>query len=117
MRVEDGGPLASRGARARIRGGRPIATEELVIGEWTLTAAAWTDRHQHEETNWVLEGQLHVTCDGQTATILPGHAVIIPPGALARYEAPIYARMLFVYGPSRDGHAMTDGVYEELPIT
>ena len=117
MRVEDGGSLVSREARARIRGGRPIATEELVIGEWSLTAAAWTDRHQHEETNWVLEGELHVTCDGQIAIILPGHAVIIPSGALARYEAPVYARMLFVYGPSRDGHTMTDGRYEELPIT
>jgi hypothetical protein len=40
--------------------------------------------------------------------------VVIPPGALARYEAPVFARMLFVYGPSDDGHAMTDGCYEEL---
>lgn len=117
MKVEDGGPLASRGARGRIRGGRAIATQELVVGEWSLTAAAWTDRHQHEETNWILEGELHVTCDGRTEIVPPGHAVIIPPGALARYEAPIYARMLFVYGPSGDGHAMTDGCYEELPTT
>ena len=117
MRVQWGGPLAPRQARARVRGGRPIATEELVIGEWSLTAAAWTDRHRHEETNWVLEGELHVTCDGRTAIILPGHAVIIPRGALARYEAPVYARMLFVYGPSGEGHSMTDGHYEELPIT
>jgi hypothetical protein len=65
---------------------------------------------------WVLEGELRATCEGRTAIVRPGHAVIIPPGALARYEAPIFARMLFVYGPSRDGHAMADGCYEELPI-
>jgi quercetin dioxygenase-like cupin family protein len=115
MRVEDGGPLAPRPARARIRGSRAIATEQLVVGEWSLTAAAWTDRHQHEETNWVLEGELRVTCEGRTEIVRPGQAVIISPGARARYEAPVYARMLFVYGPSADGHAMTDGRYEELP--
>lgn len=116
MRVEDGGALEPRGAGARIRSSRPIATEQLVVGEWSLSSAAWTDRHQHEETNWVLEGELHVTCDGRTAIVRPGHAVIVSPGALARYEAPIFARMLYVYGPSSDGHAMTDGGYEELPI-
>ena len=116
MRVEDGGPLAPRGARLRIRSGRPIATEQLVVGEWSLTSAAWSDRHQHEETNWVLEGELHVTSAGRTAIVRPGQAVVIPPGALARYEAPIFARMLFVYGPSNDGHTMSDGDYEELPI-
>ena len=84
------------------------------MGEWSLTAAAWTDRHQHEETNWVLEGELHVTCDGRTEVVGPGQAVIVPPGALARYAAPVHARMLFVYGPSADGHAMSDGRYEEL---
>ena len=68
-----------------MHGRRTAVTEQLVIGEWSLTAAAWTDRHQHEETNWVLEGELHVTCDGRTAIVRPGQAVIIPPGALARY--------------------------------
>ena len=77
--------------------------------------AAWTDRHRHEETNWVLDGELHVTCDGHTAIVSPGQAVVVPPGALARYAAPTYARMLYVYGPSDDGHAMSDGLYEELP--
>ena len=115
MRVEPAGPLTSRPGASRMHGRRPVATEQLVIGEWSLTAAAWTDRHQHEETNWVLEGELHVTCDGRTAIVRPGEAVVIPRGALARYEAPRHARMLFVYGPSADGHATTDARYEELP--
>jgi hypothetical protein len=46
--------------------------------------------------------------------VAPGHAVVVPRGSLARYAAPVYARMLFVYGPSDDGHATSDGRYEEL---
>ena len=106
--------MAPRRGRPRVQGRAAVATDELVIGEWSLTAAAWTDRHQHEETNWVLEGELHVTCDGQRQVVRPGEAVIVAPGALARYEAPVHARMIFVYGPSTDGHAMADGRYEEL---
>jgi quercetin dioxygenase-like cupin family protein len=97
-------------------GARPVATDQLVVGTWSLTAAAWTDRHQHEETNWVLEGELHVTCDQRTEIVRAGQAVIVPPGTRARYAAPVHARMLFVYGPSSDGHAAFDTAYEELPL-
>jgi hypothetical protein len=38
----------------------------------------------------------------------------VPPGTPARYAAPVFARMLFVYGPSTDGHAAMDTLYEEL---
>lgn len=116
MRIEDGGPMTARADRPRMTGGRAVATDELVVGMWSLTAAAWTDRHQHEETNWVVEGELHVTSGSRTEVVRAGQAVIVPPGAPARYAAPVYARMLFVYGPSRDAHATTDARYEELPI-
>jgi quercetin dioxygenase-like cupin family protein len=115
VEVVEGGPLVPRSGRPRMRGGSVARTEQLVIGEWSLTAAAWTDRHQHEETNWVLEGELHVTCEDRHEVVRPGQAVIVPRGELARYAAPVHARMLFVYGPSVDGHAGLDGRYEELP--
>jgi quercetin dioxygenase-like cupin family protein len=115
VQVASGGPLGPRPGRPRIQGGGAVATEQLVIGEWSLTAAAWTDRHAHEETNWVLEGELHVTCDAHREVVTAGQAVIVPGGVRARYEAPRYARMLFVYGPSEDGHALLEGAYEELP--
>ena len=93
-----------------------MVTADLVVGEWSLTAAAWTDRHQHEEVNWVLEGELRVTCDGRTAIVRAGSAVVVPAGRRARYAAPVYARMLFVYGPSTDHHAAADELYEELTL-
>ena len=81
-----------------------------------MTAAAWTDRHQHEEVSYVLEGELHVECDGVVRVVRPGEAVFVDAGCVARYSAPVYARMLYVYGPSPDGrHGATDTRYEALP--
>ena len=91
-----------------------VEAGDLVIGEWSLTAAAWTDCHQHDEINRVLEGELYVTCDGVTETVRVGEVVVVPAGSPARYAAPDYARMLFVYGPSGDGHAATGAAYEAL---
>ena len=89
------------------------STRDLVVGEWSLTAAAWTDRHEHEEVNLVLEGELHVTCDGVTTVAGPGSTIVAEPGDRVRYEAPVFARMVFVYGPSTDGHATHDSGYDE----
>ncbi len=114
MRVSDVGPLFVGQPRSRMHGRLAAVTEQLVIGEWSLTAAAWTDRHEHEETNWVVEGELHVTCDGRQEVVRVGQAVTVPAGVLARYAAPAHARMIFVYGPSSDGHAASDTHYEEL---
>jgi quercetin dioxygenase-like cupin family protein len=81
VKVIDGGPLAPRPGRPRVRGGQVARTAQLVIGEWCLTAAAWTDRHQHEETNWVLEGELRVTCQGRHEVVRPGQVVVVPTTA------------------------------------
>src|SRR5690349_3204286 len=100
--------------RPGLHGTDRVLTRDLAMGEWALTAAAFTDRHQHEEINYVIEGELHVTCDGVTRVAGPGCVVVTPPGALARYEAPVHARMLFIYGPSQDGHAASDVSFETL---
>lgn len=102
-------PDGSRGGRERWATGR-----DVVVGEWSLTRAAWTDRHQHEELNYVIEGELHVSYDGATYVASPGDVVIVPAGRRARYAAPEFARMVFVYGPSTDGHAASDTEYAEL---
>jgi quercetin dioxygenase-like cupin family protein len=86
----------------------------LVVGEWTLSRAAWTDRHQHEEITVLLDGSLTVSTDQESVTLRPGDRVAVPPGCRARYEAADYARMLYIYGPSADGHATLDGRYEAL---
>jgi len=114
MTVERPGGLVPRPDRPRMGGAPAVTAGPLRMGQWSLTAAAWTDRHHHDETNWVVEGELHVTCDARTEVVRAGETVVVPAGSLARYAAPGFARMLYVYGPSDDGHAMFDWRYEEL---
>ncbi len=96
----------------RIGGGPTVAVDGITVGEWTLTRAAFTDRHQHAEINTVLEGELHVTCEGTTHVLGPGEAIVVPGGSKARYAAPVFARMSYVYAPGEPGIA--DVFYEEL---
>lgn len=100
--------------RPRMGGAGSIEAGGMIIGEWTLTTASWSDRHDHVEVNYVLDGELHVTSDGVTEVLGPGETVVIEAGRLARYEAPTFARMLFIYGPADGGHRSRDERYEEL---
>ncbi|MFF4258833.1 cupin domain-containing protein [Streptomyces sp. NPDC001663] len=71
--------------------------------EWELRGESWTDEHPHDEFNYVLEGHLFVACDGETVEARAGDVVQVPAGAVGRYCAPEYARMLAVYGPNPEG--------------
>jgi len=42
--------------------------------------AGWTDHHPHTETNVVLDGRLHVECQGVTVVAGPGDTVQVPAG-------------------------------------
>ena len=68
----------------------------------------WTDSHRHEETNWVLEGELHVDvrrAAPRSSRAGPGGRSAPPRRRWPATQAPVYARMLFVVRPvRRDGH-------------
>jgi mannose-6-phosphate isomerase-like protein (cupin superfamily) len=74
---------------------------EPVLFEWELTAESWTDQHPHSEYNFVIEGQLFVESGGVTVVAQAGDVVRVPAGAVGRYWAPAYARLLAIYGPSK----------------
>ena len=60
-------------------------------------------RHPFDETNYVLEGVLHVESDGQSVVAAAGDTVTVTAGSAGRYWAPDYARMLAVYAPNPEG--------------
>jgi mannose-6-phosphate isomerase-like protein (cupin superfamily) len=76
---------------------------EPALFEWELTGESWTDEHPHSEYNFVIEGQLFVESGGVTVEALSGDVVQVPAGAVGRYWAPKYARLLAIYGPSEGG--------------
>jgi len=76
---------------------------EPVLYEWELRAESWTDQHPHSEYNFVIEGQLFVESGGVTVEAQAGDVVQVPAGAVGRYWAPKYARLLAIYGPSKGG--------------
>src|SRR5262245_57696854 len=94
-------PDAARAPRCRtIVPPMPGGWSEPVLFEWELTAESWTDQHPHTEYNFVIEGELFVESGGVTVEARAGDVVRVPAGAVGRYWAPRYARLLAIYGPS-----------------
>ncbi|WP_258141838.1 MULTISPECIES: cupin domain-containing protein [unclassified Arthrobacter] len=90
--------------RCRFINADPVGSwDEFILSEWELTSCGWEDFHPHTETNFVLEGELHVESEGKTVILKPGDSARVNRGQLGTYWAPVYARMLTVYGPNPRG--------------
>jgi ethanolamine utilization protein EutQ (cupin superfamily) len=92
----------------------PESWSGCILSEWELKATGWADLHPHDETNIVVEGELHVECDGQTVVVGPRGTVRVPAGKIGRYSAPVYARMFAIYGPNPTGAKTEYGEYWEI---
>ena len=129
MGSDDGGESGDRGVRpalvgypgvtlrpdgeGRRSGCRPVTTHvtgapgaawgDVAIHEWELEGEGWEDLHPHDETTYLLAGELVIECEGTSVTLRPGDAAVVRGGHLGRYLAPGYARMLAIYGPNPSG--------------
>jgi len=92
---------------------QPQGWTGIAMSEWVLDKAEWIDRHPHLEVNYVLEGELHVESGGQTVVATAGDTVVVEANAKGRYYAPVYARMLAIYGPNPDGAESDSFAYKE----
>jgi mannose-6-phosphate isomerase-like protein (cupin superfamily) len=88
--------------------------DDFILSEWELKACGWEDFHPHTETNFVLEGELHIESEGKKVILGPGDSARVNPGQLGRYMAPVYARMVTVYGPNPEGLESHSFRYFEL---
>ena len=75
----------------------------LLIHEWELEGEGWEDLHPHDETTYLLAGELTVESEGMSVTLGPGDTAVVRGGHLGRYLARGYARMLAIYGPNPSG--------------
>ena len=75
---------------------------EQSLAEATLPAGAATQRHHHkvsEEFYFLLEGRGEMELDGETRTLGPGDAVLIPAGSWHTLKASSPLRMLCCCAP------------------
>ncbi len=86
---------------------------DVVVFEWELRKAHWTDEHPHIEVNYVVEGELHVECDGAHLVAGPGDTISVPAGKRASYFAPVYTRTVGCYGTNA-GVADAFGAYRPI---
>ena len=77
-------------------------TEHQSLAEASLPAGGTTERHYHaltEEIYFVLEGAGELEIDGETRTVRPGDAALIPPGARHAITATAQLRFLCCCSP------------------
>lgn len=101
--------------RCRFINGEPVgAWDDALLSEWELERCGWEDFHPHTETAFVVEGELHIECDGEAVVLGPGDSARVNPERTGRYWAPVYARMLTTYGPNPDGSESHSFRYFEI---
>lgn len=110
-------PVAGKYPRMRGRWIVPPRREGwsgYAISEWELLGAGFSDHHPHDENAYVLAGELHVSVDGHEVVARAGDNIRVPAGSTGKYWAPVYARMLGVYGPNPDGLPSDNLEYWEI---
>jgi ethanolamine utilization protein EutQ len=86
-----------------------VRTRDVVTGEHGVPMAAglmslregsfpWT--LDYDEVEYVLEGELHLTCGDQVVVARPGDVVAVPRGSSITFGTPSWARFLYVTYPA-----------------
>jgi quercetin dioxygenase-like cupin family protein len=83
--------------------GRHFHSASMTFGHWEFAAGAWVHEHSHpQEEVWdVIDGELEVTVDGETAIARPGVVAIVPPHAPHSLRALSDGRAIVVDHPLR----------------
>lgn len=65
---------------------------------WNRCFFPWT--LNYDEVDLVLEGELHIRCNGQTVVGKPGDVIFIPKGSAIEFGTPTEVRFLYVAHPA-----------------
>ena len=77
---------------------------ELMLVEFSFEAGGIGALHSHPhlQTSYVAQGTFEVTIDGETRTLGPGGAYIVPAGLLHGVKALTAGRLIDSFTPRRD---------------
>ena len=77
---------------------------ELMLVEFSFEAGGIGALHSHPhlQTSYVAEGTFEVTIDGETRTLGPGGAYIVPSGLVHGVKALTAGRLIDSFTPRRD---------------
>ncbi len=93
------GPAASMDVRTTdvvtSADGVPMAAGVMSLREGSF---AWT--LDYDEVEYVLEGELHLTCGDQLVVGRPGDVIAVPKGSSITFGTPSWARFLYVTYPA-----------------
>jgi len=81
-------------------------TDSMMIVEFRALAGASVPEHQHphEQTGYVVEGQMNLTIDGQTVTVIEGDSYAIPGGVLHGAEFDVDCVIIDCFSPPREDY-------------
>lgn len=66
--------------------------------QWENSRFPWT--LNYDEIDVVLEGELHITCGGQTSIGKPGDVMLIPKGSSVEFSSPAKVRFVYITYPA-----------------
>jgi len=66
--------------------------------QWEKSSFPWT--LNYDEIDVVLEGELHITCEGETSVGKPGDVMLIPKGSSVEFSSPNKVRFVYITYPA-----------------
>jgi quercetin dioxygenase-like cupin family protein len=90
--------------------GRIVTADSMTVAHVTITAGSILPEHAHvhEQVVNVVEGELALTVDGETYSLVPGTAMVLPSNVPHSGKAITDVRVVDVFHPVREDFVGTD---------
>jgi ethanolamine utilization protein EutQ len=72
----------------------------MAAGVLSLREGSFPWHLDYDEIEYVLEGELHITCNGQLVVGRPGDVIAVPKGSSITFGTPSWAKFLYVTYPA-----------------
>ncbi len=81
-------------------------TADMMIVEWRAEAGVElpTHSHPHQQTGYVVSGEIAITIDGVTTLCKPGDSWAIPGGVAHSAAFPVESVVIDVFSPPREDY-------------